>query len=57
MLDILQDIIYLLIITFLSIQLSSLLINSSFIFNVKKLSRIFFLENRTRNINKFFIRY
>lgn len=57
MLDILQDIIYLLIITFLSIQLSSLLINSSFIFNVKKLSRIIFLENRTRNINNFFIRY
>jgi hypothetical protein len=46
-----------LLISFLSIQVSSLLINNSLLFSIKKISKIMFLKNNLGNNNISVIEY
>lgn len=50
MLDILEDVLGILVLTFIAVQINSLIINNNFIFNYKKLIKNIFFKDYSRII-------
>jgi hypothetical protein len=48
MLDILEDVLGILVLTFIAVQINSLIINNNFIFNYKKLIKNIFFKDCSR---------